>query len=77
MNKAANLGLSKTFSQGFKVVSSKEKRGGSDVLLLQFNVLLMRYSGDTGLTSSVVNTIINTHLCSVCSKSTVKTAEWR
>ena len=25
--------------------------GGSDVLLLQFNVLLMRYSGDTGLIS--------------------------
>ena len=51
MNKAANLGLSKMFSKGFAVVSSKEKRGGSDVLLLQFNVLLVRYSGDTGLTS--------------------------
>ena len=51
MNKAANLGLSKMFSEGFAVVSSKEKRGGSDVLLLQFNVLLVRYSGDTGLIS--------------------------
>ena len=51
MNKAANLGLSKMFSKGFAVVSSKEKRGGSDVLLLQFNILLMRYSEDTGLTS--------------------------
>ena len=51
MNKAANLGFSKMFSKGFAVVSSKEKRGGSDVLLLQFNVLLMRYSEDTGLTS--------------------------
>ena len=51
MNKAAKLGLSKMFSKGFTVVSSKQKRGGSDVVLLQFNVLLMRYSGDTGLTS--------------------------
>ena len=48
--KAANLGLSKMFSKGFAVVSSKEKRGGSDFLLMQFNVLLMRYSGGTGLT---------------------------
>ena len=38
------------FSKGFAVVSSKEKRGGSDFLLKQFNVLLMRYSGGTGLT---------------------------
>ena len=51
MNKAAKLGLSKMFPKGFTVVSSKQKRGGSDVVLLQFNVLLMRYSGDTGLTS--------------------------
>ena len=36
MCKAANLGLSKMFSKGFAVVSSKEKRGGSDVLLLQY-----------------------------------------
>ena len=40
----ANLGLSKMFSKGLA-------GGGSDVLLLQFNVLLMRYSGDTGLIS--------------------------
>ena len=34
--KAVNLGLSKMFSKGFVVVSSEEKRGGSDVLLLQY-----------------------------------------
>ena len=34
--KDANLDLSKMFSKGFAVSSSKEKRGGSDVLLLQY-----------------------------------------
>ena len=34
--KAANLGLSKIISKGFAVVSSKEKRERSDVLLLKY-----------------------------------------
>ena len=36
MYKAPNLGLSKMFSKGFAVLFSKEKRGGSDVPLLQY-----------------------------------------